>query len=387
MDRHELNEMFDGLAPNPQRERELLRQLLQDDARRNKPMKNWKRVVVGAAAAALLVTGAAAAVVPGLSRKLLDYLGIAPEDTQAVELLVPGAMTVDITKEDNGATLHVTQVLRDRTSVMVLAEFTAPEGTSLRLGSTNPKVTYAPVSFSGGPGDFAFLDQNGERIDGESYVGDWKILEDNDPLDNHLSALFVASNGELFMEKAASLRLPAGTLGYYDLDEDENFQFIEVYSGDWSVDVPLPRRDIGYAQHMDQVIGTLDEAALILKEVYISPMFLELKLGREGGFDFGTPMDEETEAAYSRWLSIGNNVQRITLTTKDGEVVPLEMASCIFSGGSIAFEEKWAAHRLSKITDPAKFQGGTLTLEWDFYNSDERGSVTISLDDLAPVEP
>ncbi|MDE6260757.1 MAG: hypothetical protein K2M42_07855 [Oscillospiraceae bacterium] len=385
MDRHELNEMFDGLVPNPQRERELIRQLLQDDTRRKRPMKNWKRVVVGVAAAALLVTAATAAVVPGLSRKLLDYLGIAPEDTQAVELLVPGAMTVDITKEDNGATLHVTQVLRDRTSVMVLAEFTAPEGTSLRLGSTNPKVTYASTGFSGEPWDFAFLDQNGEEIDGDSYAGDWKILEDDDPLDNHLSALFVASNGELFMEKAASLRLPAGSLGYWDLDEDENFKFFEVYSGDWSVEVPLPQRDIGYVQHMDQVIGTLDEAALILKEVYISPMFLELQLGREGGFDFGAPMDDENEAAYSRWLSIGNNVQRITLTTGDGEVIPLEMSS--FGGGSIAFEEKWAAHRLSRITDPAKFQGGTLTLEWDFYNSDERGSVTIFLDDLAPVEP
>ena len=61
MDRHELNRMFDGLAPDPRRERELLRQLLQDDVRRKRPMKNWKRAVIGAAAAALLVTGATAA--------------------------------------------------------------------------------------------------------------------------------------------------------------------------------------------------------------------------------------------------------------------------------------------------------------------------------------
>lgn len=61
MDRRELNRMFDGLIPDPVRERELLRQLLQNDARRRRPMKNWKRVVLGAAAAALLVTGATAA--------------------------------------------------------------------------------------------------------------------------------------------------------------------------------------------------------------------------------------------------------------------------------------------------------------------------------------
>lgn len=60
MDRHELNRMFDGLAPAPERERELLKQLLQNGARRNKPMKNWKRIVIGAAAAALLVTAAGA---------------------------------------------------------------------------------------------------------------------------------------------------------------------------------------------------------------------------------------------------------------------------------------------------------------------------------------
>ena len=35
MDRHELKRMFDGLTPAPERERELLRQLLQDNARRN----------------------------------------------------------------------------------------------------------------------------------------------------------------------------------------------------------------------------------------------------------------------------------------------------------------------------------------------------------------
>ena len=57
MERHELNRMFDALTPDPRRERELLEKLLRDDARRKQPMKNWKRIVLGAAAAALLVTG------------------------------------------------------------------------------------------------------------------------------------------------------------------------------------------------------------------------------------------------------------------------------------------------------------------------------------------
>ena len=79
MDRHELNRRFDGLEPAPGRKRELLRQLLQDDARRKRPMKNWKQIVVGGLAAALLVTAATAAV-PGLSAPLWRVLGITPED-------------------------------------------------------------------------------------------------------------------------------------------------------------------------------------------------------------------------------------------------------------------------------------------------------------------
>ena len=99
MDRHELNQMFDGLAPRPCQKRKLLEKLLRDDARRKRPMKSWKQVVLAAVAAALLVTTAAAAVVPGLNRRLLEYLGVAPEDTKTVELLAPGAVTVDITKD------------------------------------------------------------------------------------------------------------------------------------------------------------------------------------------------------------------------------------------------------------------------------------------------
>lgn len=75
MDRHELNKMFDGLTPDPARERELLHQLLQDGARRKKPMKNWKQAVLAVAAAALLVTGAAAAVVQYLGVQIVDGAG------------------------------------------------------------------------------------------------------------------------------------------------------------------------------------------------------------------------------------------------------------------------------------------------------------------------
>ena len=386
MDRHELNKMFDGLTPTPARKRELLRQLLQDDARRKKPMKNWKRVVLCVAAAALLVTGAAAVAVPGLSQKLLAYLGIAPEDKQAAELLLPGAMAVDITKEDNGATLHVTQVLRDRYNIMILADFTAPEGTQLYMGEPDPPGVSTYKGFHNGSYCSAdFLDETGERMGRDGLVSyySWEILEDDDPKDNHVSLMFTLApqQGEDAVWDAVSLRVPAANLGYWDAEKHTE---VSIYSGDWSFEVPLPRQDIGWTMQLGQAVGALDGAAITAEKLYLSPMGLGLELKREGGLDFGAPVDEQGEAAYSRWLSIGNNVQRLTLTTGDGETIPLELGN---GGGGISFNEKVVVHRLSEVTDPAKFQGGTLTLEWDFFDSDERGSITISLDNLTPVEP
>lgn len=66
---HELNRMFDALAPGPEREKALLEELLQNDTRRETSMKNWKRIAVCAVVAALLISctvGAVAAVKPFL---------------------------------------------------------------------------------------------------------------------------------------------------------------------------------------------------------------------------------------------------------------------------------------------------------------------------------
>lgn len=55
----------------------MLCQLLWDDTRRKRAMRNWKRVVIEMAAAALLVTGAAAVVLPGLNQRFLRQLSVA----------------------------------------------------------------------------------------------------------------------------------------------------------------------------------------------------------------------------------------------------------------------------------------------------------------------
>lgn len=395
MDRHELDKMFDALTPDPVRERELLRQLLQDDVRRNKPMKNWKRIVMAVAATALLITGAAAAVVvPRLNQRFLDYLGVDPADTEAVakveNLLLPGAMELDITKEDNGATLHVTQILRDRYAVMILADFTAPEGTQLYMGEPDlPNVsTFKGFYNSAGlSADVSaeFLDESGERMgrDGLALFYHWEALEDDDPMDNHVSLIFnlSAQHGEDAVWDAVSLRAPAVNLGYWDREQEK---IVMVYEGDWSFEVPLPQQDIGWVIEVDQVLGELDGATITAQgKLYLSPITLKFEYKRDESVDFVGDTEQERNMAVARWYSLGM-AGGAALTTADGEIVSVDYVNTV--GG---FEEGWRAevyrlkevYRLNQVTDPAKFQGGTLTLDWAC------GKTVISLDDLAPVDP
>lgn len=385
MDGRELNKMFDGLTPDPMRERELLEELLQDGTRRRRPMKNWKRVVIGVAAAALLVTGAAAAVVlPRIDPKVLDHFDVDPEDTQAVaeavDLLYPGAMELDITKEDNGAVLHVTQILRDRYNVMILADFTAPEGTQLYMGEPNTPERSSSKGFIDGAAFSAdFLDEAGERMGEDGLVSfySWDVLGDDDPLDNRLSLMFTLcpQQGENAVWDAASLRVPAVNLGYWDWEQEK---YMMVCEGNWSFEAPLPRQDIGWAIQIDQPLGELDGVAITAQgELYLSPITLKFDHKREDGVEFVGDTVQERDMAVGRWYSLGK-AEGVTLTAADGETVSVDYGS-----GGGGFGEGWWAetYRLKQVTDPAKFQGGTLTLDWAC------GKTVIPLDDLMPAEP
>lgn len=374
MDRHELNRMFDGLVPAPKRERELLEKLLQNNVRRKRLMKSWKQVVIAAAAAALLVTTATAAVVPGWSSRLLEYLGIAPENTKVVEALVPGTMEVDITKESNGATLHVTQVLWDRTSVRVLADFTAPEGTVLDMGDFDDPACWTPRGFMSKEWAWPyFIDEAGEQINEKAYGSyRWEVLKDGDQKDNRCSLMFRLSThlGETLMENAAAMWIPASDL-YYNIGGEQDRE--TVYTGDWSFEVPVPQKDIGYIWEAGQVIGELDGADITLESVYLSPLTLEVIVSREGGAEdlWAEGMDD----VRMRWFTclLGD----AALTTKDGTDADLWNGD----GGGLENGEQVLRYHLMDATAPAEFQGGILTLDLSC------GKVTLPLDKLVPVEP
>ena len=124
---NELKRVLDQVKPSREQEAVMLNRLLTDERteHRMKKRTHTPRLAAAAAAVALVLTSGAFAAVTGLDRRLLDYFG---GDGVQEELLSATAIVVDKELTDEGATLHVRQVVADRYSVVVLMDFTAPEG-------------------------------------------------------------------------------------------------------------------------------------------------------------------------------------------------------------------------------------------------------------------
>lgn len=392
MDVNELRRMFDRLTPPPGREAELRDQLLHDGKRRKYPMKNLKKLACAAVIAALLVTACAAAAAPGLNRWLLDYFGVAPEDSRSVELLAAGAMPLDIEVEDNGATLHVTQILRDRYFILVLMDFTAPEGTKLSKpdkpeellswgfsGTNHSNMTSEDIP--------CILDENGNIISkrgsrfdqGLTWTNAWKILDDENSEDNCLTAMLLINAASDVLQEGSSMWMPVRDLSYLDMEEmetnDGNYPYplnkVCQYSGNWSCEVPLPQRDTGWAVQRPGVVldGYLNGMDVTVTEVYLSPVTIQVTVERE--YD----SEQENYVSYARWRSV-LSAKQATLTTRDGQSITLGK----FRGLISDQQQSWQC-RLSEVTDPEQFRGGTLTLRIGDEVCD------IPLDGLTAVDP
>ena len=355
MERRDLNRMFDALAPTSEQEQAVLSRLLLTE-RKGKPMKKLKKLTVIGIAAALMVISCAAAVVTGIDKRLIDYFGASPEQA---ELLAPCALPVDVTVEDNGAALHISQVLMDRYSILVLADFTAPEGTVLDLDlDLDGEYGGRFQDFWG----FSLLDQAGEPIRlNQSWSTQTNVLDDGDPLDNHLTLLLQMWLGRGIRpdREIGGLFIPAKNLVQQNL---ETQSYDTVYPGDWSCQVPIPWRDMGQSMSLNQTVGQIDGVDIAVTEVYLSPMTLQLHM-------------EHDYADLFRELLQVFDADDVTLTAKDGKTVL--MAEYDPSANDV--EQNWS-FRLNEIIDPSQFQGGTLTLNIGGE------SVDIPLDELVPAE-
>lgn len=357
MERRDLNRMFDALAPTAEQEQAVLDRLLQTE-RKDRPMRKLKKLTVIGIAAALMVISCAAAVVTGLDQRLLDYFGANQEQA---ELLAPGAVAVDVTVEDNGATLHVTQVLMDRYNIMILADFTAPEGTVL---DRDDYIFDAPMGVVPD-----LLNRAGEPVELESGWGyQIKVLDDGAPQDNHLALLFCTELSEGFQPDwdIGGISLCNGDLVRYGA---EPWDKITACSGDWSCEVPFTWQDMGRSIQPDQAVGDLDGIGITLTELYLSPMTLRLQLESE------TPILRKFGGGVGiRWLQLVNS-DNVTLTTRNGETIPL-----IGNGGEAGGQDQVCFFRLAEITALEDLEGGALNIRI------EGGSVDVPLDGLVPAE-
>lgn len=354
MEPRELSRMFDALAPTPEQEQAILDRLLQTE-RKGRPMKKWQKItVIGVAAALLLMTCAAAVV--ALDRRLLDYFGANQEQA---ELLAPGAVAADVSVENNGATFRVTQVLRDRYSILMTADFTAPDGTKLEIGGEDNRF----LSF--GQKCPELLDGDGASIPQESSIG-WNLAVLEQPADNRLSLLYTVELMDGIGSEAQTAVLSNVDLRRFD---DEKEEMVTVYAGDWSCTVPLPQKDTGWSCTSGAALE-LPDAVVYGKEVYLSPMSLEFTL------ELGGLEEDLTTAEQNRLRRLYLTPYEVTLTDQTGQKIALGTEMEGFGAGS----ESICLFRLPEIMDPARFRGGSLSFELDGQ------TFTLPLDDLAPVE-
>jgi len=364
MERRDLNRMFDALAPTPEQEQAGLDRLLQTE-RKVRPMKKLKKLTVIGIAAALMVISCAAAVVTGIDQRLLDYFGASPKQA---ELLLPGAVPVDVTVEDNGAALHISQVLMDRYNIMLLADFTAPKGTVLDMDEGNDGIDrgFGSIEWSMPQ----LLDPAGQAIDlNQSWAWHTEVLDDGDPLDNHLTLLMRMELEEGIQPEwnISGLALRGEDLVRFDPDLK---RYVTVYAGDWSCQFPVTWQDMGRIIPVNQVAGQVDGVDISVTKCYLSPMTLQIQLER--AVPVSLRSDNAEPGAYGRWIS-AINADRVTLTTKDGQSILLAEL-----GGTASDQDSSTMFQLKQITSLEQLQ--TLTLRVG------DGSVDIPLEGLIPAE-
>lgn len=348
-----LRRVFDQVKPSGEQKEAMLDRLLESE-RKGRPMRKLKKLTVIGIAAALMIVTCAAAVVTGIDQRLLDFMGWG---RQAQELLAPGAMPVDVTVEDNGASLHVSQVLRDRYSVLLLADFTAPEGTVLETDTGDDPF----ITFSGAPPEL--LDGDGTPVSNEHAFG-WNlvVLEDEDPEDNRLSLLFTVEMMDGIGEEVRAISLSNADLIRFDAGREES---VTLYAGNWSCEVPLPQNDTGWSQYSGTVLE-LPDAVVYERGIYLSPMSLEFTLGMEESLPIAEKHRVQRLYFYPDTIMLTDQAGREISLGPDG------------SGSGTTDETRWL-FQLPEIIDPSRFQGGTLTLVLGGQ------TFAIPLDDLAPA--
>lgn len=373
MENRELKRVFDQVKLSPKRQEAMLERLLSGE-RRRKTVKPMKKMVAVLVAAALMLMACAFTVATGLDQRILEFLG---EDSDKIELLSPEMVEVNKTVSNNGADMTIKQLLVDRYSLLLLVEFTVPEGMELSQEDYTFLTTY-----------YQFVNDKGERLMHFGYSSQWHMVEDQDPDDNKLEMICQIRSGSSRVsadvgpddEYETTLNQQNITGIYFSATSflpkmdggqeeaylaDANDVQKSLYHGTWAFSIPVQVQDSGWqAENVDVPIVIGDNTAKV-QNIYLSPMTIYVDIDGVSREDYY----REAEKTGSTPLE-----QPMILRDQDGNEI---VVSGEFDMGQGDFIRETLALNRSpdKIIDPGKYVGGTLTLFGQ----------TISLDNLQPV--
>lgn len=254
MEVHDLNRMFDRLAPTAEQEQKGLDRLLHEE-RKVKSMRKLKKLTVLGIAAALMVVTCAAAVVTGIDQKVLRYFGVTAEQET---LMAPTAVRVEKSHTyDNGWTVDIRQAMSDRYSMAVLIDVTAPEGTKLDREESGLKVDTSRVSLKLG-----------------GFGASWYSLEDETLADNQMSflyeLLYEGDDADMF---GSSWKLTPEHFLCVERDGTSR----EIPLEGWDCTFSLSNQDPGTLYQLNRPI-LINGDDLTLEWVYLSPISFTLRL-------------------------------------------------------------------------------------------------------------
>lgn len=373
MENRELKRVFDQVKLSPERQEAMLERLLSGE-RSGKTVKPMKKMVAVLVAAALMLMACAFTVATGLDQRILEFLG---EDSDKIELLSPEMVEVNKTVSNNGADMTIKQLLVDRYSLLLLVEFTVPEGMELSQEDYTFLTTY-----------YQFVNDKGERLMHFGYSSQWHMVEDQDPDNNKLEMICQIRSGSSRVsadvgpddEYETTLNQQNITGIYFSATSflpkmdggqeeaylaDANDVQKSLYHGTWAFSIPVQVQDAGWqAENVDAPIVIGDNTAKV-QNIYLSPMTIYVDIDGVSREDYY----REAEKTGSTPLE-----QPMILRDQDGNEI---VVSGEFDMGQGDFIRETLALNRSpdKIIDPGKYVGGTLTLFGQ----------TISLDNLQPV--
>lgn len=354
MDDRELRRVFDQVRLSPERQAAMLERLLEEEQKPAPARRVKKLTILWVAAALLLLAACVTTVTTGMDVRWMKYFGLEPEEEW---LLSDAWVTVGESHTyENGWTLEVVQALADCYSSAILVDITAPEGTNL-----SGEHLYLDYVFEPDP---VLLEAGAIR----GWTPAFHVLEDGEPEDNHLSVL-------LFHYPVLNSAGYLGTRGRFTpvafrQTKDGVSTRTEFAQEEWSVEWTFSDQDAGLTYALEEPImlsGSLggENLAAVLTEVYLSPIYLNLKYTRE-------------EAEWSRETPVNASYideQAVVLHTRAGE--DIAMGELCAADGVVDIEmDETTQHfgfSLAQIVQPADIVSITI---W---------GQTIQLDGLEPV--